>query len=61
MVKDVIGSESHTLLDESDQNNEPIEKDIFPKDDGTMIENQIEEFEDNIYHSKLGWKNMYVI
>ena len=53
IVKDVIGSESKTLLDESDQNNEPIEKDIFPEDNGTMIEDQIEEFEDNIYHSKL--------
>ena len=53
IVKDVIGSESNTLLDESDQNNEPIEKDIFPKDDVTIIEDQLEEFEDNIYHSKL--------
>lgn len=54
-VKQVLESEEEDLLSENPVQ-EPdgmIENEIIAEDDTTLIEAQVEEFEDNIYHSKL--------
>ena len=54
-VKEVLGTEEDDLLSENldQESGEMIEKEIIPEDDRTLIESQLEDFEDNIYHSKL--------
>jgi hypothetical protein len=54
-VKEVLVTEENELLSEN-LNQEPdeiIQKEIIPEDDRISIDDQLEDFEDNIYHSKL--------
>jgi len=50
LVSEEEDSLSENFVQESD---EMIEKEIIAEDDLTFIDDQVEKFEDNIYHSKL--------
>jgi len=54
-VKEVLVSEEEDSLSENfvQESDEMIEKEIIAEDDLTFIDDQVEKFEDNIYHSKL--------
>ena len=49
-MKEVLGSEEGDSLSENliQEPDEIIEKEIIAEDDSTLIEDQVEEFEDNI-------------
>jgi len=55
VVKEVLVSEEEDSLSENfiQDPDEMIEKEIIAEDDLTLIDDQVEQFEDNIYHSQL--------
>jgi len=54
-VKDLLTSENENQVEEisKTQLDQPIESEQIEKEDLSLVDDQVEKFEDNIYHSKL--------